>query len=61
MKFCRCSGSGMGSDRRNKCRRDICGGSRPAILLFSHLGGLSLSVAREISAPHRRAPVQHAG
>ena len=37
------------------------GSSNPAIPPFLHLGGLALSAARQISAPHLRAPVQQAG
>ena len=51
----------MVKDMRIKRRRDICGSSIPAVPLFLHLGGLALSAARQISAPHRRAPVQQAG
>ena len=37
------------------------GSSNSAIPLFLHLGGQALSAARQISAPHLRAPVQQAG
>ena len=65
MKCCRTFGSEidgpMGKDMRFKRRRDICGGWNPAVRLFLHWGGLVLSAARQIFAPHRRAPVQQAG
>ena len=56
-----CVGGLMDKGMRNKRRREIWGGSSPAVPPFLHLGGLALSVARQISAPHRRAPVQQAG
>ena len=51
----------MGKHMRIKRRRDTYGISNPAVPPFLHSGGLALSAARQISAPHRRAPVQQAG
>ena len=51
----------IGKHMRIKRRRDMYGSSNPAIPPFLHLGGLALSAARQISAPHLRAPVQQAG
>ena len=65
MKCCRSTGGEigglMGKDHRKRRRREIFGGLRPAIRPFLHFGGLALSAVRQISAPHRRAPVQQAG
>ena len=47
----------MGKHMRIKRRREMCGGSNPAVPPFLHLGGLAVSAARQISAPHRRALV----
>ena len=51
----------MDKDMRIKRRREICGGFSPAVRLFLLLGGLPLSAARQICAPHQRAPVQLTG
>ena len=51
----------MGKDMRIKRRREMYGTSNPAVPPFLHWGGLALSAARQISAPHLRAPVQQGG
>ena len=51
----------MGKDVRVERRREVYGSSNPAAPPLLHLGGLAVSAAHQISAPHLRAPVQQAG